>query len=369
MLSNNKLQSSQDPWNNKHREQLPDLEDLFRNLKAKIFRYTKQPNDGNSNNNVPFIGLFLSILVVILIVWSSLGFYVINERERGVVLRFGKYTQTLQPGLQWQPYWIDKVLKINVTQIRELHSHGFMLTEDENIVEVTLKVQYFINNPKFYLLNLRSPKNSLSHATDSVIRHEVGGATMDYVLTDGRAQLATDVMLRLQEYADNYSSGVKISKVNIENTQAPKQVQSAFDDVIKAREDKERYQNQAKAYANSIIPEARGKAKRQLAEAQAYKAKVIANSTGEAQRFKQLVNEYKKSPQVTRDRLYIDAVEEVLSNTSKVLISLKSGNSMMYLPLDKIIKNHSRADLQDNLDSETGYASPSSTHSLPRRTK
>ena len=194
---------------------------------------------------------------------------------------------------------------------------------------------------------------------------------MDYVLTDGRAQLALDVMLRLQDYADNYTSGLKISKVNIENTQAPKQVQHAFDDVIKAREDKERYQNQAEAYSNSVIPEARGAAKRQLEEARGYQAQVIANAQGEADRFDKLVAEYKKAPQVTKDRLYIDAVEQVLSNASKVLVSVKGGNNMLYLPLDQILKNHRGPAKDLDLDQYLPEipAKDSKSRNTPRRTR
>lgn len=364
MAKEQPLQNAQDPWSNQESD-LPDLDELFSKLKAKF----RTGNSGGNNSQLPFGAFAGLVLAAVAVVWSVLGFYTIDEQQRAVVLRMGKYTQTLQPGLQWQPYIIDKVTKINVTKIRSLQSHGFMLTKDENIVEVALTVQYYIDSAKDYLLNIRDPERTLSNATDSVIRHEVGGASMDYVLTDGRAQLAVDVMSRLQQYADNYTSGIKISKVNIENTQAPKQVQNAFDDVIKAREDKERYQNQAVAYSNSIVPQARGTAMRQLAEADAYKSKVIANASGEADRFTKLLKEYKKAPQVTRDRLYIDTVEEVLSNTSKVLISIKSGNNMMYLPLDQLIKNKKTT---ASVDLDKYLPDSDATHhqnNAPRRTR
>jgi membrane protease subunit HflK len=212
-----------------------------------------------------------------------------------------------------------------------------MLTEDQNIVEVNMSVQYTVMSPEDFVLKVRDPENSLQHATESALRHVVGGSEMYQVLTEGREKIAADVHLRLQDYLNNYTTGIQVTQVNIESTSPPAEVQEAFDDVIKAKEDEERVKNEAQAYSNGIIPEARGQAQRQLEEASAYKEQVIAQAQGEAQRFEKLLTEYNKAPEVTRERLYIDAIQGVLSRTSKVMIDVEGGNNLLYLPLDKIV--------------------------------
>jgi membrane protease subunit HflK len=211
-----------------------------------------------------------------------------------------------------------------------------MLTQDENIVEVRMSVQYVIDDVKNFVLEVRDPERSLEHAAQSALRHVVGGMTMDLVLTQGRVQIAQEVQDRLQNYLTSYTTGIRVSKVNVDDSKPPSQVQAAFDDVIKAREDEERVKNEAQSYANGIVPEARGKAQRAIEEANAYKEEVIANAEGEADRFLNLLAEYRKAPVVTRERLYLDAVQNVLANTSKVMVDVKGGNNMMYLPLDKL---------------------------------
>ena len=224
-----------------------------------------------------------------------------------------------------------------MTQVRSKDHRALMLTEDENIVEVGLKVQYRVTDPQAYVLKVRDPEVSLAHATESALRHVVGTSEMHFILTEGRELLATDVQNRLQGYMDSYGTGLRISKVNIESTRAPTQVQSAFDDVIKAREDEQRVKNEAESYANGIVPEARGQAQRMLEEANAYREEVVAKSQGEADRFEKLLTEYAKAPVVTRERMYLDAVSSVLANTSKVLMDVEGGNNIMYLPLDQIV--------------------------------
>ncbi|MEM9397877.1 MAG: FtsH protease activity modulator HflK, partial [Pseudomonadota bacterium] len=251
-------------------------------------------------------------------------------------LRFGEYHSTAQPGLQWNPPLIDEVIKENTTRVRSARFREIMLTQDENIVEVSLSVQYVIDNVQDFVLQVRLPENSLQHAAKSALRHVVGGMTMDLVLTEGRARIAAEVQQRLQDYLSMYGTGIRLSTVNVDDSKPPTQVQSAFDDVIKAREDEERVKNEAQSYANGIVPEARGKAAREIEEASAYREEVIANAMGEADRFDQLLGEYRKAPEVTRERLYLDAVQNVYSNTSKVLVDIESGNNMMYLPLDKL---------------------------------
>jgi membrane protease subunit HflK len=326
----------------------PDLDDALGALVGKINSLFGgnggKPNGGSQVPAVPAPSgkLILAILAVIAVVWSGMGFYTVDQQQRAVVLRLGKYLETVNPGLQWNPPLVDYVSKINVTAVRN-HDHvSLMLTKDENIVEVGLSVQYVVSNPKDFLLQVRSPENSLAQATESALRHVVGGSKMDDVLTEGRAVLAEQVQARLQDYLDSYRNGLEVSKVNIENTSAPSQVQDAFDDVIKAREDEQRVKNEAQTYANGIVPEARGKAQRMMEEASAYREEVVARAEGEATRFTKLLVEYQKAPQVTRERLYLVAMEDVLSNSAKVLVDLEGGNNMMVLPLDQIMSSAKR---------------------------
>ncbi|EGG99140.1 HflK protein [gamma proteobacterium IMCC2047] len=339
-----------DPWSDKgngnggggNDQGPPDLDEVLRKLQDKLSKAFGgkggSSSGGGSGKKGPVLGggLITFVLVGVLVLWAIAGFYTIDQQERGVVLRLGKYLETVQPGLQWNPFLIDKVAKVNVTKVRSHESRGTMLTEDENIVDVSLAVQYIVSNPKDFYLNVKDPELSLSHATDSALRHVVGSSEMHGVLTEGREILAVDVQERLQDYIDSYGAGLRISKVNIENAQAPREVQAAFDDVIKAREDEERSKNEAETYRNGIVPEARGYAQRLLEEANAYKAQVIAEAQGDASRFTKLYEEYKKAPEVTRERLYIDALQKVMSTSSKVLVDVEGGNNMMYLPLDKL---------------------------------
>lgn len=282
-------------------------------------------------------GAFLGVVVAgALTVWALMGFYQLDQQERAIVLRFGEYAGTLQPGLQWNPPLIDEVIKVNTTKIRAASLREVMLTKDENIVEVSMSLQYVIDDPEKFVLQVRNPESSLQHAAQSALRHVVGDTTMDLVLTEGRAVLAIEVRERLQAYLDNYGTGIRVSKVNIDESKPPAQVQGAFDDVIKAREDEERVKNEAQSYANGIVPEARGRAQRVMEEASAYREQVVANAEGEAERFRLLLTEYQKAPEVTRERLYLDAMQNIMSNTSKVLVDVEGGNNMMYLPLDKL---------------------------------
>lgn len=298
-------------------------------------------NGGSGNAGYGILGL---ILVVAAAVWAVSGFYRVDQSEQAVVLRFGKYHETLGAGLNWNPSLIDTVSTVNVTKVRSLSRRALMLTEDENIVQVNLSVQYRVTSPREYLLNVRNPEQSLENATESALRHEVGSSEMTDILTDGREALAQRVRARLQQYLDRYGVGLEVRSVNVESTAAPDEVQAAFDDVIKAREDEQRVKNQAESYANGVIPEARGKAQRMIEEANGYKEEVIARADGEADRFSKMLIEYKKAPDVTRERLYLQTMEEVMANSSKVLIDVKGGNNMMYIPLDKITGNASTSD-------------------------
>ena len=332
-----------DPWGGGNQGP-PDLDEALKKLQAKLGGLFGGRSSSGGSAPAGFSGAALGVLAVVgLVIWGLLGVYQVDEQERGVVLRFGEYYDTVQPGLHWNPPLIDDVTQLNITKVRSASFHETMLTQDENIVDVKLSGQYVINDPVNFVLKVRDPERSLQHATQSALRHVVGGITMDMVLTEGRAQIGIDVQQRLQEYLDLYQTGILVSKVTVDESKPPAQVQSAFDDVIKAREDEERVQNEAQAYANAVVPEARGGAQRQIEEANAYKEQVIANAQGEAERFNRLLTEYQKSPAVTRERLYLDAVQEVFTKTNKVMVDVEGGNNVMYLPLDKLAEQSQRA--------------------------
>ena len=327
-----------DPWGNRGDQGPPDLDEAIRKLQGRLsglFGGGKGPTGGGGR------GISAGSISLLLIVLAGLyvfsGVYQVDEQERGVVFRFGKLMdEEVTPGLHWNPPLIDQVQLVNVTQVQS-HSHqASMLTKDENIVDISLTVQWVIASAADYLINVRDPKKSLDQATESALRHVAGSATMDQVITDGREAIAIEVQERLRAYLKTYGTGIDITKVNIDRSAPPVQVQDAFNDVQKAKEDQQKFINQATAYAQQIVPEARGKAQRQLEEAQAYRDRVIARSEGEAERFEKLLNEYSLAKQVTRDRLYIDALENVFKNASKVMVDVEGGNNMMYLPLDKL---------------------------------
>lgn len=341
-----------DPWGNNDRgsgnknrgNQPPDLDEALKQLMNKLnglFGGKKRGGNGGGNNNYNAngSGLFGIVTGIILVALLFNSVYTLDEQERGVLLRLGKYHETTMPGLHFKVPFIDQVTKVNTTRVRTLEIRERMLTEDENIVEIELNAQYRVSDPVSFALRIQQPERSLQMAAQSALRHHVGSASMDEVLTSGRVQLASDVEVRLQEYLNRYQTGMVLTNVNVKDARPPEQVRSAFDDVQVAKLDKERMTNEAEAYANAVVPEARGQAQRQLEEAAAYKQKVVSRAQGEAERFERLYAEYKKAPGVTRERLYIDAISEVYSNASKVLVDVEGGNNMMYLPLDKIVQN------------------------------
>ncbi|MEE9254114.1 MAG: FtsH protease activity modulator HflK [Pseudomonadales bacterium] len=317
----------------------PDLDEAFRKLQSQlgsIFGGRGGSGTGAPKISFGLVGLGVVVLAVLYGFW---GLYVIDQQERGVVFRFGAVRDELAaPGLNWYPPIIDRLEKVNVTNVRSAHHQDLMLTEDENIVDVSLTVQYQVLDPAKFLIEVADPVASLEHATESAIRHVAGSSTMDDIITEGRAAVAAEVQVRIQQYLDNYGTGILVSKVNIDRGAPPSQVQPAFDDVQKAIEDEARVVNEANAYAEGRIPQARGEAQRTIEEANAYRDQVIARAKGEADRFSKLLAEYKLATRVTRDRLYIDAMEDVLSNSTKVLIDVKGGNNMLYLPLDRLMQ-------------------------------
>lgn len=326
-----------DPWGSRGDQGPPDLDEAFKKLQSQlagIFGGGRGGGGGGIGFNSSVYGL---ILVAAVVIYGAFGLYQLDAQERGVVFRFGKVQQDVQmPGLHWNPPFIDVVEKVNVTRVNSKNHQALMLTEDENIVDVSLTVQWVVNDPVAYLVKVKNPTVSLDHATESALRHVVGSSNMDQVITDGRAAIAQEVQERLQTYLDSYGTGILISKVNIDESAPPNQVRDAFNDVQKAKEDEQRTINEANAYAESIIPEARGEAQQQIERASAYRDQVIARSEGEAKRFEKLLFEYHLAEEVTRDRLYIDAMESVLMNSSKIMIDVEGSNNLLYLPLDRL---------------------------------
>ena len=356
--------NNQDPWGGRKgggRQGPPDLDEAFRKLQESLNGLfgggKKRGDDDSGRSGGGGFGLLFVGLGLLAVVWLYSAIYVVDEQEQAVVLRFGKYHETVGPGLNIYFPPIDRKFQENVTRERAYSKQGAMLTEDENIIEVPLTVQYKISNLQDFVLNVDQPEVSLQHATDSAVRHVVGSTEMDQVLTEGRELMASEVRERLQRFLDNYRTGITITQVNIQSAAAPREVQEAFDDVIRAREDEQREKNQAESYANGVIPEARGQAQRLLEEANGYRDEVIARAQGEADRFTKLVAEYRKAPEITRERLYIDTMQEVMSNTSKVLVTGDKGqNNLLYLPLDKMIDSRGGASSSSSANSSNSTA-------------
>jgi len=334
-----------DPWGNRDDQGPPDLDEAFRKLQNNLSGMFRGKGSGASGGSgggsLPKISLGLASLggIVLVLFYLAMGVYTVDAQERGVVLRFGKAQEAIiLPGLHWNPPLIDQVLIENVTQIRSRPHDSEMLTEDENIVKVKMTVQYVIGDVKAYKLQVRDPDQSLYQAMEAAIRHVVGSTEMHEVLTEGRAALGIEVQARIQTFMDAYGTGIQVTQVNIDETAPPDAVRAAFDDVIKAREDEVRVRNEADAYANQIIPEARGEAQRYMEEAEGYQQRVIAQAEGEAARFNKLYIEYALAPEVTRERMYLDTMESVMSNSTKILIDVKGGTNLLYLPLDKLMQ-------------------------------
>ncbi len=334
----------------------PDLDEALKKGLDKLNKMLggKGGNSGNggtagSSGGLGAVLAILAIVVVGYIVYQS--FYTVDEQERAVVLRFGEYSRTEDPGLRFKVPLIDDVHKVRVTSVRTAESQGQMLTRDENLVTVDLQVQYRVSNARDYVLNVRDSNQALAFATDSALRHEVGSATLDEVLTEGRAELAINVEQRLQNFLQEYGTGLQIVRVNVESTQPPAAVQDAFREVQRAREDEQRLIEEAETYRNKVVPEARGQAQRMLEEANAYKSRVVETARGETARYLELLSVYAKAPEVTRERLYLQSMENVLSNTSKVFVDTESTGNMMYLPLDRMV-NQSGGVRRDGLSSD-----------------
>jgi len=343
-----------DPWGSrsgKKDQGPPDLDQMLSDFVRRLgglFGGGKRPAGPGGESGL-IGGIMVLVLVAALVIYGFAGFYTVNEQERGVVLRLGRAQEhVVPPGLQWNPPLIDQVHIINVTRVYDQRFNHTMLTEDDNIVDISMTVQYVITDARKYYLNVDDPEISLQQAAESALRHVVGSSRMDEVINTGRERLAQETRARLQLYLDNYGTGISINQLNIAQSQPPQQVRAAFDDVIKASEDNQSIQNNARQYASQVVPEARGNALRQQQEANAYKDRVVARAQGDAQRFEQLLAAYQKAPKVTRERLYLDTMAEIYAKNPKVMVDVKNGNNMMYLPLDQLVKQARRSDTPAN---------------------
>ena len=341
---------NKDPWGGKN--DAPDFDELVKKF-SSILGGKKSSSNGSGGSSgggfkIPTTRVLLYAFFGFLIVYASQSVYQLDASERAVILRFGKFYEEQQEGLNFRLAGIDERYIENVSLTRRYTQTNSMLTKDENIVDVTVSAQYRIANLKDFVLNVKDPEASLRQAIESALRHVVGDNTLEQTLTVGRENIAQEVQTRLQQILDIYATGLLVQQVNIEKTDPPAAVKDAFDDVVAAREDKERLQNEAERYALTIVPEARGQAQARIRNAEGYLLEVVANAEGEVGRFTQLLEEYQKAPEVTRDRMYIDAMQKVLSSTTKVMIDIDSGNNLMLLPLDKMMDQGNR--MQIDLD-------------------
>jgi membrane protease subunit HflK len=349
-------------WGKKNNEGPPDLDEILKKLQQKIsgllgFRPRGSGDrpppvgGGGSGFGAALGGGAIFIVLLIIAVWLASGFYIVDEGRRGVVLRLGKYLETTMPGPRWHiPYPIESVEVVNVSQVRTVEvgyrgnpknkqpQEALMLTDDENIVDVQFAVQYTLKSPEEYLFNNRNPDDNVLQAAETAIREVVGKSKMDFVLSQGRSEVAARVKVLMQQILDRYKTGINVTTVNLQGVQAPEQVVPAFEDVVRAQQDRERFRNEGQAYANDVVPKARGIAARLIEEANGYRQSVMATAQGDASRFSQILTEYTKAPVVTRERMYLETMQQILGATSKVLVDQKAGQNLLYLPLDRIMQ-------------------------------
>ena len=344
----------------------PDLDEIWRNVNRRlneVFRRKGAPGDetpgGNGGNGRPLLPLSGAgiLIALVLVVWLASGFYIVDEGRRGVVTRFGKYTETTQPGARWHlPYPIEEKELVDFSQVRTVEvgyrntpknkkdNEALMLTDDENIIDIQFAVQYNLKNAEAYVFNVRKPDLIVQFVAQTAMGEVVGKAKMDFVLYEGREQIAKSAEKLMQDMLDRYQTGVYVQKVTLQSVQPPDKVQAAFDDAVKAGQDRERFRNEGQAYANDVVPRARGNAARLIEEANGYQAEVIQRAEGDAARFRQVQIEYAKAPAVTRERMYLDMMQTIIGNSSKVLVDQKVGSqSLLYLPLDKLIQQSTAA--------------------------
>ena len=385
MAWNEPGKGEKDPWGNRGDKSPPDIDEVIQKMQRKLGGLfgggggSSTSEDNGSNGGSMGFGI---ILLVAFLVWILSGIYIIDPAEKGVVLRFGQYHDITEPGPHWHlPTPIERVEVVNVAQSRNAEigyrsttgrtgsgilSESLMLTKDENIIDLKIEVQYKVKDATFYLFNVRNPDLTLRQMTESAVRETVGQSVMDFVLTEGRSEVASRTGSVLQGMLDDLETGLEVTSVNMIDVQPPEQVQSAFADVVKAREDEVRQKNEAEAYANDVVPKARGGAFRLVQEAEAYKSQIIAKAEGETSRFLQVMAEYEKAPAITSERLYLDAMESVYSQSQKVMIDVEKGsNNMLYLPLDKMRgMGPTSGQGKMSLDAMQNYPSTSSSSSM-----
>jgi modulator of FtsH protease HflK len=372
-------------WGNKNSGGPPDLEEMMRKLNRKIeAMFGKSGGGSPSGGGAAAPGGFAAsigmVVLIVILVWIASGFYIVDASQRGVVLRFGKLAEITQPGPRWHmPYPIETVEIVNLSQVRTVEvgyrdseknkvlRESLMLTDDENIIDIQFAVQYFLKDPAAFLFNNRmvDDRETVRQVAETAIREVVGKSKMDFVLYEGRQEVADETTKLIQDILDRYKAGIIISKVTMRNAQPPEQVQAAFDDAVKASQDRVRQKNEGQAYANDVVPRAKGAAARLMQEANGYKQRVIASAEGDASRFEQILVQYKKAPQVTRERMYQDMKQQILDSTSKVLVDQKNGGgNLLYLPLDKLIQS-TNPEIEMPAAKPTEPLNPKSTGDLP----
>ena len=358
----------------------PDLDQLWRDFNQRLNRlFGKRKGGGDSGNggggfapDMKGTGIGAGVIAIIaLFLWLASGFFIVQEGQTGVVLTFGKYSHMSLPGFNWRwPYPIQSHETVNLSQVRTVEvgyrsntknkqlQEALMLTEDENIIDIQFAVQYTLKSASEWLFNNRDQEETVRQVAETSIREVVGKSKMDFVLYEGREKVALDVSQLMQRILDLYQTGVQITNVTMQGVQPPEQVQAAFDDAVKAGQDRERQKNEGQAYANDVIPKARGAASRLMQESEAYRARVVATAEGDASRFRQVLTEYQKAPAVTRDRMYLETMQQIFANTTKVMIDAKGGNNLLYLPLDKLIAQAAATDLSNGKSSTLMPAAP-----------
>ncbi len=354
----------------------PDLDELWRNFNQRLASIFGRRGGGGASGGgaePPSLrqlgGGFGLLAVLVAVVWLASGFYIVDESQRGVVLTFGKYAETTRPGLRWRiPYPVQSAEVVNVSQVRTVElgyrnnvkskvlREALMLTDDENIVDIQFAVQYTVKDPEDFLFNVRRPEQVVMQVAESAMREIVGKSSMDFVLYEGREQIAASAQKLMQDILDRYKAGVSISRVTMQNAQPPEQVQEAFNDAVKAKQDLERQKNEGQAYYNDVVPKARGTASRLTEEANGYRQRVVANAEGEAARFRLVLGEYAKAPAVTRERLYLETMQQIMSSTSKVMVDARAGSNLLMLPLDKILQMPAGASAEPVTGARAGEA-------------
>jgi membrane protease subunit HflK len=374
-------------WRKRGNDGPPDLDELWRRLNQRLNSLFGGKGGGGGLPPGPsarqFGGGFGLLLILVLVVWLASGFYIVDASQRGVVLRFGKFVESTQPGPRWHLPWpIESAEVVNVTGVRtveigyrnnvksKVQNESLMITDDENIIDIQFAVQYILKDPQDYLFNNRDADKSVMQASESAIREVVGKNKMDFLLSGGKEKIVETVQILLQKILDRYKTGITITRVTMQDAQAPEEVQAAFADAVKAGQDRERQINEGQSYFNDVVPKAKGTSARLLQEGEGYRQSVIANAEGEASRFSQIVTEYSKAPVVTRQRLYLDAMQQVLSNSSKVMVDQKNGSNLLYLPLDKLMQlgagTNAPADAGAKAVPETALPTPAPAEVSPR---